>query len=157
MGLPLNVVGSKRLLIQTLSLGKRGGSVFQVLLDGLSAKELRILRKHEDLSDRVLIISKTPYTTLLNTIKESYGLLVENYHSGGVWISTELLQDSIPDWHKSTHSGWYLTANQGEFEVWARHFLMQEVRINIWLRYVEHKKNSDRREASPRCYPGMHV
>ena len=42
-----------------------------------------------------------------------------------------------------------VVATSGEFEVWARHFLAQEVRINIWIRYMEHKKKNLVRQEDP--------
>lgn len=155
MSFPFDDFQSKQMLIQSLSLGQRGGHNFQNLLDGLSTKELRILRKHEDLCDRISEITKLTDKALLETLKGDHKLVVENYHDGGIWVGTDPLLGNFPAWHKSTHCGWYLTAKGGEYEDWARNFLMQEVRINIWIRYMEHKKGSNRQEdLAP---SGMHL
>lgn len=145
----------KRWLIQSIGVQKSGGNIFQSLLDGLSVKELAILRKHDDLLNRTLVISKMTEAMLLETVKEDYDLNAEEWQTGDVWISTEQIEDQIPDWFKSQHCGWYLSFEQGEFDVWARTFLMQEVRINIWMRYLEHKKKSPPKHEH--VYPGQYL
>lgn len=144
-----NIFPDRRLLIQTIGIAKSGGVIFQGLLDGLSLKELKILRNHEDLLSRLLKISKMSDAELLEIIQEDYNLLSVDLCDGNVWVDTDSLQDNIPEWFNSTHCGWHLDVQAGEFEVWARHFLAQEVRINIWIRYMEHKKKNLVKQEDP--------
>jgi hypothetical protein len=133
---------NKRFLIHNLLVQKHEGATFQGLLEALSLKELRILCKHEDLVDRVSEITKMSDQELLEVVKEDYQLEPANCATGDVWLGVENLEDRIPEDFVTRHSGWYLSLKDGEFNVWAKHFLMQEVRINIWIRYLEHKKKN---------------
>lgn len=147
---------NKRWLIQNLGIQATAGSGFQILLDGLSLRELAVLRKHEDLVDRVKEITKMNEAALISTLQEDYDLEVQNLHSGDVWVGTNLIEDNIPDWFESTHCGWYLDLREGEFHKWARELLMQEVRVNIWMRYLEHKKKNPTITVEP-IHPGMYL
>ncbi len=115
-----------------------GNSQYQSLLNGLSAKEIKILRKHPDLIDTVRDITKMTSVQLLAELKEEYKLEVDQYPSQDMFISTERLEECIPDWFSTNHSGWFISGGD-DFQEWARSFLMQEVRINIWIRYLGHR------------------
>lgn len=119
--------------------------VFNDLLDTLSVKELKILKRQEDLIERVVEICKMTKIVLLKTIREDYGFDVQNCNNGDIWIdASEDVANLTPEWIKKgqlPYSGWYLTFNgdDNEFMPWARNMLLQEVRINGWTRYMEHK------------------
>ncbi len=153
--LPQDFGGStKRWIIQRLGTSYAGGTVFQALLDGLSIRELQVIRDHDDLAQRALEISRMSQEKLLEVIKEDFGLNPEDCHTGDVWVDTQDLEDRIPDWFNSQHCGWYLSFRGGEFETWARTFLMQEVRINAWMRHLKEKKSPPKQE---KIYPGMYL
>ena len=118
----------------------QGDKEFQNLLDGLSTQEVVILKEHSDLIDKVMGITKMTTIQLEAELRDEYNLEIDRYHSDDVWISTEKLEEVIPDWFITSHCGWFKNSGDGEFEEWARGFLMQEVRMNIWFRYLEHKK-----------------
>ena len=119
--------------------------VFNDLLDSLSVKELKILKRHDDLVKRVVEICKLTKMGLLQTIREDYGFDIQNCNNGDVWIeASEVVENLTPKWitkGQLPHCGWYLTFNgdDNEFAPWARSMLLQEVRINGWIRYMEHK------------------
>lgn len=115
----------------------------QDLLDTLTNKELRILRKHADLRARVLHISKMDTLQIFEELKDVFDLDIEFFNNHDVWISTERVEDAIPEWFDSHHYGWFRSQTSGEFSEWAKNFLLQEVKINIWVRYMEHKKNEE--------------
>lgn len=127
---------NKRLLALNMS---QGNKEFQTLLNLLSTKEILILRKHDELMDKVHEISKMGVQTVLEKLQTEYALDIDHHVNGDVWIGTEQLEDGIPDWFESSHCGWFKSLDK-EFMVWARTFLMQEVRINIWIQYLEHEK-----------------
>lgn len=129
---------NKRAVIFNMS---QQDSQYQKLLEGLSTKELEILRRYPELIDKLRGISKLTSTQALAELKEEYGLEVDGHMNGDVWISTEKLEEAIPDWFHSDHCGWFKTLQDGEFLDWAKQLLMQEVRINIWIKYLEHKKD----------------
>lgn len=124
------------------------GRVFQELLDPFSDKEVAILHKNQDLVDRAKEISCMTREQLLATIKDGYGLEVTDCENGDLWITADALVGVTPAWTKGKlpYGGWYLTFQQSDndFDPWARHFLMQEVRTYIWSRYME-KKLEERR------------
>jgi hypothetical protein len=119
--------------------------IFNELLDPLTAKELKILKKNGDLVTRVTEICKLTKMGMFKHIKNDYGFEITNCQNGDVWIDASDTTDTlVPEWIKEgqlTHSGWYLTfaGDENEFMPWARNLLLQEVRVNMWLRYMEHK------------------
>jgi hypothetical protein len=119
--------------------------MFSGLLDTLGVKELRILKKHDDLIERVVEICKFTKMGLLKTIRNDYKFEIQNCQNGDVWIEGgESVEKLTPSWISKgqlPYAGWYLTFNgeNDSFSPWARRILLQEVRINLWLRYMEHK------------------
>lgn len=119
--------------------------IFNELLDSLGVKELKVLKRHVDLTERVVEICKLTKMGLLKTIRDDYKFKVENCQNGDVWIEASDSVDGLtPDWiddGQLPYTGWYLTFNgdDNEFMPWARNMLLQEVRVNAWMRYMEHK------------------
>jgi hypothetical protein len=120
----------------------QGDRSMQALLEKLSMKELKILHKHPDLGKRVMAISKMSPNDIIEELKTTYNLDISLFHNDDVWVSTENIEEAIPEWFDSLHVGWFRSRRTGEFLEWAQDFLLQEVRINIWLRYMEHKKKN---------------
>jgi hypothetical protein len=116
-------------------------SSFQKLLEGLSVKELDVLRRYPDLIDRVRDIAKLTEVQAIASLKEDFNLEVDGHLNGDVWIATEKLEEAIPEWFHSDHCGWFKTVKDGELLDFAKNIMMQEVRINICLKYLEHKKD----------------
>lgn len=119
--------------------------VFNTLLNTLGVKELKILKRHDDLIERVVEICKLTKMGLLKTIRNDYKFDVQNCRNGDLWIEAdESIGKLTPDWIKKDqlpYSGWYLTfnGNDNNFSSWARNLLLQEVRFNVWMRYMEYK------------------
>lgn len=120
-------------------------AVFNTLLDQLAVKELKVLKRHDDLVERVIEICKLTKMGMLKTIRDDYKFEVTNCENGDVWIdASDSCEGLTPDWIKPQqlpHCGWYLSFNgdDNEFMPWARNMLLQEVRVNAWMRYMEHK------------------
>ena len=131
---------NKRAMVFNMSHGDVG---YQLLLDGLSTKEILILKKHPDLISWVQEITRMTTVQIIAELQDGFNLEVDEYPTGDLWVNTEKLESFIPDWFTTSHCGWYKDARNGEFEEWAKNFLMQEVRINIWLRYLEHKEDEN--------------
>ncbi len=117
---------------------KDGG--YRELLDGFSGQELRVLRENPDLVSRVKEIAKMSVTQVLTELREEYSLEVDQYEEGSRWINTEKLDGAIPEWFYSDSWGEHVSAREGEFMGWSRNFLVQDVRINIWVRYLQQEK-----------------
>ena len=120
----------------------KGDSGMQDLLKTLTSKELKILRNYEDLGDRVLAISKMDSQELIDELRDVHDLDIEFHGAFDIWISTEHVEDALPEWFSSEHYGWFRSQKEDEFLKWAKNFLLQEVRINIWIRYMEYKKDN---------------
>ena len=118
-----------------------GDKPLRDLLEGLSTKEVEILQKHSDLVDKTKEISRMTVVQLEAELTEEYDLEIDEHGPEGSWISTEKVEKNLPEWYESNHCGWFRNKANGEFLVWARGFLMQDVRINLWVRYLEHKKD----------------
>jgi len=113
------------------------------LLEKLSIKEIDILLKHLDLLERVKTIAKMSDMHLDHLISTEYGFRVDSWSDGDYLLSVSELDQRAPNWWQSGHIGWmFEVGNAKQFSKWAKDFLMQEVRINIWMRYIEHKKAS---------------
>lgn len=120
------------------------------LLEKLGIKELQVLLKNLDLLDRVKTIAKMSDLHLDHLMRTSYGFKVDNWSGGDFLLGVGDLDQRAPTWWDSQHVGWtFDVGNTVRFCQWARDFLMQEVRINIWMRYIEHKKASLKSSATP--------
>jgi len=119
-------------------------SVFQALLNKLADREVRMLRSETDLIERVRQIANYDTSGLLKVLKNDFSLGIEHVAidcSGTeVFIDIEKLIDIIPDWVDNEHCGWAFNLGRIQFPVWARQFLMQEVQINLWIRFFENRK-----------------
>lgn len=112
------------------------------LLEKLSHKELRILAKYEDLLERVKNIAKMSDMHLDHLMSTEYGFKVDSWSGGDYLLSVSELDNRAPGWWKSQHVGWaFELGNKKQFCDWAKGFLIQEVRINIWMRYIEYRKS----------------
>lgn len=120
----------------------------QRLLRHLNSKELQILQKNLDLVDRVAEISKLETKELREILTLDHDLEIEAY-PGSIWLSVIDLVKRVPENLTNNHTGWWFD-NEGEFTSWARDFLMQEVRINLMVRYIEHKKTPTPGTPKPR-------
>lgn len=128
-------------------------SEVQRLLHHLNAKELQILQKNLDLVDRVSEVSKLDAKDLREILVIDYDLEVEA-HTGSIWISCTDIAKRVPENLANSHVGWWFEG-EPEFVAWARDFLMQDIRINIMLRYIEHKRE-EAKSSGPLQY-GMYL
>ena len=117
-----------------------GSSDVETLLQGFSKKELVVLAKHPDFMTRIREIAQMHIGDVMTELRTSFGLDIEMFSEGGVCISSEGLADAIPEWFSTYHCGWYKDTAGGEFLTWARQFIAQEVRINVWIEYLKHKE-----------------
>jgi hypothetical protein len=122
--------------------------VLNSLLDRLSLQELKILKKNDDLMDRVTEICKMTSSQLMGCLRDEYGFEINDCQNGDLWIDAgDANEPFVSDWVKEIklpHDGWYVTTDPktegiDQFVPWARNLLMQEVRVNAALRYFKHK------------------
>jgi hypothetical protein len=158
----------KKIWINHMLIHNKSGldsKVFNELLDSLGVKELKILKRYDDLVARVVGICKMTKIDLLKTIRDDYRFDAQNCNNGDIWVdASDTAEDLTPEWiteGQLPHCGWYLTFNgeDNEFVPWARNILLQEVRINGWVRYMEHKLDAVAGKRNPfeipATIPGM--
>lgn len=117
--------------------------IFQEMVESLSIKELRILNKNPALINRIKWISLQKNKEELVKIILDYGLETINCQNGDVWIGNKTELDKFsPSWADDSlpYNGYYFNFDK-EFAPWARNFLLQDVRCNIWNKYLEKKLN----------------
>lgn len=114
------------------------------LLDCFSMKELQILFKHEDLITKVDSIAGMTDEELVRVVKEEYGAEFERFHSeeDTFFVGFDRPLEALPTKYPTIPLGIYLSLKTGELQFWARKLLLHEVRINLWMRYIEHKAES---------------
>jgi len=127
--------------IKNMSAKYNQNSTLQELLEKLSNKELRLIQKNSDLVDRIYEISKMDMNTASIILEEDFCLSLDDYEGNSCWVGIEEIEKHLPKWIRYTHVGWALEEIE-EFMSFARDFFLQEVRINLWMRYYEHKKTS---------------
>lgn len=122
-----------------------GGSAVADLLRNLSYKELSILHKNPDLQRRVHDIARHTRPQLLHALSKDFGLTVSDCMTGDYFVGQEqALSDLIPEWLNPLNFGFWVPGGVEDvcFIKWARNFLMMEVRTNLWIRYLEHKRKT---------------
>ncbi len=117
------------------------------LLNGLTNKELHILSKNQDLLERIVAITRVSALGLYKVISDRFGFVITTVGQGygDFWadLNNETdnnLPEEFVEWYRKTeHTGWYLSTVDA-FGAWAQDLLMQEIRTNLMLRYIEHKR-----------------
>lgn len=120
--------------------------VFQSLLNMLNHAEIRMLREHEDLIERVREIANYKTSALLQALQEDFDMKV-TYAMGVSYLDADEVLKRVPDWADNDHCGWDFDPIGGQYNYWARGFLMQEVQVNLWIRFFEEQKKRSQKEA----------
>jgi len=116
-----------------------GDPTLLTMLQALPVNELVVLQKNEDLLERCVEIADMDVRELAPLLRDEYSIELAEFGNGEMWADTGGLDDAVPEWMegRTRHCGWYIeTAKLLEF---GQEFLMQEVRVNIYSRYLEHK------------------
>jgi hypothetical protein len=129
----------------SLGVGESRKSCEKLFLS-LTQREIGILRRNKDLIDEVHGIAKMSTGELITELKNSYNLDIDVLTPGKLigesyWIGNERLEDAIPKWFSTAHNGWHKFDENNDFSDWAKNFLLQEIRINLWIRLLEKRKN----------------
>lgn len=126
---------------------KYGGSQdMRSMLQAFTDKEINMLARYPDLTDEVYRIAIASMADLEDILREDYGLEPVLWEGGDVLVGVSSeLDKKVPSWMKSSHSGWVLSAENGEFRAWAQHFFLQEVKVNLWSRYLTHKRTVNKK------------
>jgi hypothetical protein len=135
---------------------------FREMVNTLSTKELTILRKNEDLIERMRTICKYSLNQMMTHLSEHYGIKI-SYTTDDLdaWIYVDDdIQDLDPEWvirkprrtkgkTSFPYAGWYLS--EEEMLDWGRDLVLQEVRVNLFLRYFIRKEERTQTPGTP-CY-----
>ncbi len=134
------MLGNQRTVLTNSISG--GDERFKKPLRAMSTKELVILWRNPDLIVRVKQIVNMFVVDAAAELQDEYGLEIDSFECGDMYVSTEKLEGAVPDWYRPFHvTGWLVSLEDGKFLDWAKDLLLQDVRINLWVRYLEHKKN----------------
>src|SRR3990172_6006416 len=82
------------------------------MLKNISSTELKILSSHPDLVDRIRFISKFTLPQILEELRNSHKLEVDQAMAGTVWVGTEKLEEALPEWFNSNHCGWMVETHE---------------------------------------------
>ncbi len=124
-----------------MGLGSRlGDPLYMGILEGCSGKELRILKKHPDLIAQIKKIAQLDGEEITDRLETEHNLEITGFGQGRICINVERVEEKCPQWLRSDDLGWFKDTANNEFLNWARHFLTQGIRVELWARYVEHKK-----------------
>ena len=117
------------------------------LLAELSDKELDMLSDNPDLVEKIHSICVIDYNNAIIILEEDYDLTIEPYRDGGCWIGVENLEPDTPSWFNSMHVGWSVNGTL-ELLDFFRRFILQEIRINLWIRYMQNlnKKKEEKKQ-----------
>ena len=117
----------------------------QKLLRDLTKSELKTLQNNPDLVDKVVDISKREENALIEILEEEFDLDIEDCATTGKWIGIDQIEKSKPNWGPDHHIGWAAGGHE-EFLEFARNFMLQEVRINLCVRYITEVKESAKKK-----------
>ncbi len=116
------------------------------LLQILPAQELAVIKTNTDLLERIQEIAEIDVVEMLQILQSDFSLDVKPFSNGEMWLGTDNLDDAVPDWFYTQHIGWYLDA--ADLLKFGQDFLMGEVRMNIYLRYLEQQAEKVAKEAA---------
>jgi len=129
---------SRELLIAQIS-GSKLTQGAKDLLGKLSLKELRSLFKNQDLVPKIQEIANLQLFQALDRLRNDHLLDINDCAGAGYYFG-------IDDKLGKRHSNWLLDACNGYWSgddestlEAARSILLLEVRVNLWLRYLEYK------------------
>jgi len=112
--------------------------IYKLLME-LTTPEIAELVQHEDLITKVGDIVRMTSLALEKTLQERYLLEVTECQTGNYWLGvSDELATWMPDWLVTHHQGYWCETR--EFTTTARIILLRDVRINLWMRYLERKK-----------------
>jgi hypothetical protein len=137
---------SRPALIGNITREKGSTPHLKMLLESLSTKEIYIARQNPDLLTEIDKIAKSPILELVDRIRGEFEVDIMDI-DGAVWVDVKPIKHRVPEKYANSHFGWWFDKEENaEFEEWLRCFFLQEIRVNIWARYIAHKKE---RAANP--------
>lgn len=124
------------------------------LLKTMSAKELRLLYRHRDLLPRIEELAGLSTADLVSEVETNYGLEIDYLPTGDITINPEEVIEEVffcqLDDYPTAGWGWDIDGGWAELGNWARRFLLQEIKIELWFRYMVHKSKKRKEDANLR-------
>ena len=139
-----NLTHLKGSLVATMAKNYEGGPLIcRLLRENFSTNELKILKKHPDLIQRISNISQLKTGPLKMYLENNYGLEIGEFAAPDsddtdFFIGIEGLQERMPTFDKVKRGGWYVA--EKDFVFWAQSFIMSQIRMNVIIRYIEYKR-----------------
>ncbi len=143
----LNLFYMKTAVIKEMTSTSGGESGYSRLLDNcFTLGELRELKKHPDLMERILGVSHLRTSALKLYVEVNYKLNVDGCaaqegNGEDFFVSVEKHLSKIPDFSK-VRLGYGRYVNGQSFVEWAQTLVMSEIRMNVIIRAIEDKRKS---------------
>ena len=142
---------NRGIIVANIAITHGADSDFRELINCLTLEELKILKLDEDLIQRVKDVLKLSAEDLREYMVRTWGLLVEECQNNDWWFDIEGVRERCPKWSRATIEGHYVDGD--DFVNWARMWIMQEIRVNINIKYIKElraaakeKKEKERRD-----------
>lgn len=141
---------NRGIIVSNIAITHMAGNDFRKLIDCLTLEELKILKLDENLIQRVKDVLDLEAEDLREYMVKTWGLVVEECQNNDWWFDIEGIRERCPKWARATIEGHYVDG--GDFVKWAQQWIMQEIRVNINIKYIEElraaakeKKEKERR------------
>jgi len=126
---------NRGIIVSNIAITHGAGNDFRKLINCLSIEELKILKLDEGLIKRAKDILKLDAEGLREHMVKKWGMLVEECQNNDWWFDIEGVREKCPIWTRAQIEGHYIEGS--DFVKWAQQWLMQEVRVNINIKYIE--------------------
>ncbi len=122
-----------------------GDPVVEELILNLNMQHIRSLGKNPDILSQIQDICVLDKAMLISELESTYLLDIEPMDTGEYWIGVGECGAAVPDWFDEVngHYGWLI--KDEDLVDWARDFLMQNVCINLNIRYLLHKEEEKKK------------
>jgi hypothetical protein len=142
--LPVGMLANKGVIVANLAVTNGGGNGFRHLISHLSLRELHTLRQNKDLIERIKKITKMDAEDLREYMVKNWGLTVESCQNQDWWVDIESIRKTCPKWARAVVEGHYIDST--DFIKWGCERLMEEVRVNLNIRYIQELRAEAKRK-----------
>jgi len=126
---------NRGIIVSNIAITHGAGNDFRKLIDCLTIDELKIMKLDEDLIQRTKDILTLDAEDLREYMVKAWGLTVEECQNNDWWFDVEGIREKCPIWSRAQIEGHYIDGP--DFIKWAQQWLMQEIRVNINIKYIE--------------------
>jgi hypothetical protein len=136
---------NRGIIVANIAITHDAGNDFRKLIDDLTLVELRILKQDEDLIQRVKDILELDAEGIREHMVKVWGLSAESCQNDDWWIDIENIREQCPKWSRAIIEGHYIDGDT--FVKWGQKWLLQEVRVNINIKYIAELRDAKKKKA----------